>query len=61
MSRDKSETICYCADIDYDTILKAIKQGAKTLEDIADKTDAGIACGYCIEELEIILEEEINK
>ena len=61
MSRDKHETICFCADIDYETILKAIVNGAKTVEDISDATDAGIACGYCIEELENILEEEFSK
>ena len=54
---NKDEVICHCAQITYQDILDAINEGAKTVEEISDKTDAGIACGYCIEHLEIILEE----
>jgi bacterioferritin-associated ferredoxin len=58
--RDKDETICFCMDITYGEILNAINNGANTVEEISDKTDAGIACGACIETLEEIL-EELNK
>jgi NAD(P)H-nitrite reductase large subunit len=54
------EIICHCASITYKEIKDAILNGADTVELISDKTDAGISCGYCIEHLEIIL-EELNK
>ena len=59
MKRDLNEIICHCEEITYREILNAIKNGAKTIEEISDKTDAGIACGTCIEDIENILEEEL--
>ena len=61
MSRDLKENICHCAEVTYETILEAINNGAKTVDDIGDATEAGIACGGCIEDIEEILEEELNK
>lgn len=55
--RNLNEIICHCNEITYETILKAIQNGATTVSDITDMTDAGNACGYCIETLEEILEE----
>jgi len=55
--RNLDDIICYCQEITYETIIKAIKKGAKTVEEIIDQTEAGLACGGCIIELEEILEE----
>lgn len=57
--RDPKEIICHCNQITYETIKKAIDNGATSVEDITDITDAGNACGYCIETLEEIIEELI--
>ena len=59
--RDKDEIICHCEEVTYQTIIKAIHGGATTIEAIGNTTKAGITCGYRIEELEEILEEELNK
>ena len=59
MKRELSEIICHCEEITYEEILEAIKDGAKTVEDISDATNAAVACGYCIETIEEILEEEL--
>ena len=58
--RDRDDIICHCQQITYDEILKAIQNGAQTVEVIGDITEAGIACGSCIEDIEEILEEELN-
>ena len=59
---DKNDRIvCICQNVTYKTILDAIKNGATTEDDIVFGTDAGIACGYCLAEIEEILEEELNK
>ena len=52
-----NDIICHCASITTLTIKKAILNGADTVEQISETTEAGIACGYCIEQIEEILEE----
>ncbi len=52
------DIICFCQDITLATVLKAIEQGHNTVESLIEATDAGIACGTCIEALESILEEQ---
>lgn len=39
---DTDETICYCAGVTRVSILEAIANGAKTLEDIQRMTGAGM-------------------
>jgi NAD(P)H-nitrite reductase large subunit len=59
MKRDLNEIICHCEEITYKEIIEAITNGATTVNDISNATDAGIACGTCIEIIEDILEEEL--
>lgn len=43
-----SHRVCDCKKVTLGEIVHAIKeQGAKTLEDIENLTDAGSACGCC--------------
>ncbi len=55
------EVICHCQEVTYAQILEAIHNGAKTVDDLGDILEAGIACGGCIDDLEEILEEELTK
>ena len=57
MTWHDDDIICYCQEITYATIVTAIQQGYDTVEAIIDYTDAGIACGTCIEDLEQIILE----
>ncbi len=50
------EIICHCEQVTYKKIVDAIKNGANTVEELSDLLDVGIACGYCIEDLENIIE-----
>ena len=44
--KKKSEIICRCNEVRRDTIETAIRNGAKTLNEIFDTTQAGVgACG----------------
>ena len=61
MMRELDENICHCQEVTYKEILDAIKNGAKTVDDLGDELEAGIACGGCIDDLEEILEEELSK
>ena len=53
MADDK--IICYCNGISLGDIKEAVKNGAKTLEDVQEATGAGTICGQCNEEIEEIL------
>lgn len=55
--KDPNEIICHCNQITYETIVKAIHNGANSVEEVTELTNAGIACGYCIETIEEILED----
>ena len=47
MSDRDSYEVCYCVGTTYGEIIKAIKEGANTVDKIMDATDAGTACGLC--------------
>lgn len=53
----ENRTICHCMDVDYETIKKAVEDGAKTVEDIKEMTQASTGCGGCEEEVQEILDE----
>ncbi len=44
---DKDTEVCFCMNVTLGEILEAIKNGACSLEEIMDATDAGTACGLC--------------
>lgn len=54
----ENKTVCYCRKVDSNTIIKAIEDGAKTVEDIKAATGAATACGRCKGTIEQILKEE---
>jgi len=61
MSYNDDEIICYCMDVTVQQIKQAIQNGATTVDLITEQTNAGLACGTCIEDLENILQEMIKK
>lgn len=52
--------VCHCMDVSYGTIKKAIEEGAKTLDDIKEMTDASTGCGGCEDEIQEILDELVK-
>ena len=55
---DNNEIICNCMQVTRGTIVKAIKEkNLQTLEEIGEETEAGTACGSCLEDIEKILKE----
>ncbi|MGL4799485.1 MAG: (2Fe-2S)-binding protein [Cellulosilyticaceae bacterium] len=47
--------VCYCNNVTYIDIRKAMIEGARTLEEIQEMTGAGAICGRCTGEIEKIL------
>ncbi len=56
-----SMRVCFCHGVSEEEILKAIKSGAKTVEDIQKETLASTGCGGCIGEVERILSEALDQ
>lgn len=57
-SKDENSTICFCKNIKYKEIIKAIKEkDLKTLEDVMHHTKAGITCWSCRGDIKDLLEE----
>lgn len=42
--------VCSCMEVEYDTILEAVKAHGDDLEAIKDTTDAGTVCECCLED-----------
>lgn len=51
----ENNIVCYCLNISEADIVKAVNEGATTLEEVQDVTGAGTACGSCIAEIEEII------
>jgi NAD(P)H-nitrite reductase large subunit len=58
MSRDPEQTICFCHNVNYETLVQAIRGGAKCLKDIKEKTQASTGCSGCESDVSEILIEE---
>ena len=56
----EDRVVCTCLDITYNTIKEAIENGAKTLDDIKDETEAGTICGMCEDEIQETLDELVK-
>ena len=51
-----NEIICHCEEVTRKQIIDAIKEGYNTIELLQEHLNVGIACGYCIETIEELLE-----
>lgn len=55
------DIICTCFDLTVKDIKDAISNGATTLEEVEEATQAGTLCGACIGDLETLINEELKK
>ena len=49
--------ICECMNVSYEDIKNAVKEVAKTLDDIKEATEAGTICGICEDDIQEVLDE----
>ena len=58
-SKKKDETICLCNEVAKGTIENCIRDGAKTMNEIFDRTTAGVGpCGgSCRKKLAVMLDQ----
>ena len=55
------EVICSCLNTTKGMIKEAVDNGAKTFEEVQEKTDVGTVCGTCIEDVENLIAELTGK
>lgn len=53
-----SKTVCYCRKVDFDTIIKAIENGADNLDKVKEATGAATACGRCKSTIKDIIDSK---
>lgn len=56
---DNETIVCFCHKVNYGTILESINNGAKTVDEIVEKTSAGSACGGCKTKIKKIIAGEL--
>ena len=49
--------VCTCMSVSIKDIREAIEHGAKSIQEVQDKTGAGTVCGVCNEELAEVVEK----
>ena len=57
-----SPVICHCFSVTEQQIIDAIvKNGAKTVDDVSKITNAGLACGRCLDNIQNIINKYVKK
>ncbi len=54
---DRTDMVCFCNSVTYGDVIDAIASGAKTVDEITEKTEAGSMCGACKPKLAQILDQ----
>ena len=55
------EVVCPCMNVTNGMIKEAVDAGARTLEDIQDKTGATTICGACMDDVQKLLDLFLNE
>ena len=56
-----TKTVCYCAHVTVQDIADAVVQGAKTIEEIQEITNAATCCGACDDHFENVAKELLEE
>lgn len=59
-NQPENRLICFCYNVDSDTLRKAIRAGHRTIYDIQRETSACSGCGGCEADVLEIIEEELE-
>ncbi len=44
---ENTDVICFCRNVTYGKVVESISNGATTIDDVVNKTNAGSSCGAC--------------
>lgn len=54
---DDDKVICGCKNVKVKDIKNAIANGAKSFEEVQEKTEVGTGCGHCVENNRALVDE----
>jgi nitrogen fixation protein NifU and related proteins len=61
IQKEPAQTICQCMSVTDKEIEEAVSEGARTYQQLQEKTKAGTVCGQCKEETIKLMEEYIRR
>lgn len=56
LTKNLNKNLCVCYDVSKQDVIDTIKQGAKTLEEVSNKTYACQGSGCCVRQVERLIE-----
>lgn len=57
ITMDMDKIVCNCYSVTNGMIKEAVENGATTLEEVQDATNAGTVCGACIDDIQHLVEQ----
>ena len=61
MDMTDEAVVCTCLDLTVNDIREAVRAGAQTLEDVQRINDAGTICGACVDDVQEIIDDELDR
>lgn len=58
---DNEDVICDCFNVTVEDVKNAIKNGAKSFEEVQDATSIGTGCGGCLESNQELVAKLLKK
>ena len=56
-----SRTLCQCMLVSEQEVLSTIRAGARTVDEVGERCDAGTGCGSCRGGIEILIQQEVRR
>lgn len=58
---DENPVVCGCMDVKLQDMINAIKNGAKSFEEVQTATNVGTGCGMCVESNRALVSELLTR
>jgi bacterioferritin-associated ferredoxin len=58
---DDDKVVCGCINVTVKDLKDAIKNGAKSFEDVQEATNVGTGCGSCVDSVKVLVDELLGK
>ena len=56
-----SRTLCQCLLVSEQEVLATIRAGARTVDEVGERCDAGTGCGSCRGGIELMIQQEVRR
>lgn len=58
---NNDDVVCGCMNVTVQNIKDAIKNGAKSFEEVQEATNAGTGCGNCVESVKELVDKLLQE